>query len=60
MKNKVKTVVIIIVILIVASIMVWFGYKIINSNNSQETISNITNTQNEVKLNSVEIVNNER
>lgn len=57
MNNKVKTAIIVSVILIVAIIMVWFGYKIINSNNSSETVSNITNTQNKIKLNSVEKVN---
>lgn len=49
MNNKIKTCIMIIVILVVACIMVWFAHKIIvDSDNSSEIVSNETNKTNEV------------
>lgn len=58
MKDKLKTGILIIVILIVAIIMIWCAYIIINSNDSSEIGSNITNEQNEIETNSINSVKN--
>ena len=49
MKSKIKTCIMIIVVLAVACVMTWFAYKIIvESNSPSETVSNVTSGQNEV------------
>lgn len=49
MKNKIKTCIMIIVVLTVACVMIWFAHKIIvDSDNSSEIVSNDANEVNEV------------
>ena len=49
MKSKIKTCIMIIVVLAVACVMTWFAYKIIvESNSPSETVSNVTSGLNEV------------
>lgn len=49
MKNKIKTGIMIIVVLLVAGVMVWFAHKIIvDSDNSSEIVSNEKNETNKV------------
>ena len=49
MKSKIKTCIMIIVVLAVACVMTWFAYKIIvETNGHSETVSNVTNEVNEV------------
>ena len=58
MKNKIKTSIMIIVVLLVACVMVWFAHKIIvDSDNSSEIVSNETNEINKVSEASENIEN---
>ena len=49
MKNKIKTIILILLIIVVAFVMIWFAYKIINSNNSSETNANVVNNVTNIK-----------
>lgn len=57
MKNKIKTIILILLIIVVAFVMIWFAYKIINLNNSSETnanvVNNVTNIQSSEEKNNI-------
>ena len=60
MKNKIKTCIMIIVVLVVACVMTWFAYNIIvKSNGPSETVSNTTNEVNEVNSVNENVANTE-
>lgn len=61
MKSKIKTCIMIIVVLAVACVMTWFAYKIIvESNSPSETVSNVTSGQNEVNSSNEKSANVEK